>query len=104
MGKVPKKPNKRRNTKKSSSTETQVNVGDIGYKRILQANAIREQIRKNLGDIFNEISSFELTLASWASTGKSAQGKCEIPSLEKELEWRLHSDILKYPEVWVRDN
>lgn len=102
---VPKKPNKRRKKKTTNpnkNTNPDLHV-DLGYQRFLQANAIREQIRKNIGDIFDDLTQFESSLTLWTSTGKDAQGKCEIPRLQKEMEWRFHSNIMKYPEVWFRN-
>ena len=101
---VPKKPNRRRHKKTKTQTNTPNGMGqEDSYQRFLQASAIREQIRKNLGDIFDEIKMFDTSLSKWTATGKESQGKCEIPTLNKEMEWRLHSDIRKYPEVWFRD-
>lgn len=104
MGKVPNKPNKRRPKKKGDSSILKPsNSTDDGYQRFLQANAIRKQIRDNLGDIFSEISPFERSLSAWTNVGMNKQGACEVPSLGKTMEWRFHLEIHKYPEVWFRD-
>jgi hypothetical protein len=107
MGKVPKKPNKRKTKKPkaipSAHRDLETSQNNIGFQRFLQANALRKQIKDNLGDIFSEISPFEDHLSKWASTGRDLQGSCEIPRLEKIMEWRLHSNISKYPEVWFKE-
>jgi len=105
MGKVPKKPNKRRKKDKSSSVpvSSASNPNDEAYQRFLQANAIRKQIKDNVGDIFPDIPRFETSLSEWASTGISKHGTCEVPRLQRVMEWQFHSDIRKYPEVWFRD-
>jgi hypothetical protein len=105
MPKVPKKPNKRR--KKTSAKQLpepkSMTVQEIQYQRFIQATSIREQIKANVGDIFTDIPQFETHLSAWASTGRDLTGKCEIPRIGKEMEWRFHSDIKKYPEVWFRE-
>jgi len=105
MGKVPKKPNKRRSKKKDTSSMTKPSNPPIdeGYQRFLQASALRKQIEDKLGDIFSEISPFERSLSEWASTGMNKHGTCEVPRLQKIMEWQFHSNINKYPEVWFRD-
>lgn len=105
MGKVPKKPNKRRGRKKTKSQASiKPNVSsDHDYQRFLQASAIRTQIKNNLGDIFTEISPFEESLSNWASSGIECSGTCEIPRLQIMIKWRFHSEITKYPEVWLSD-
>jgi hypothetical protein len=104
MGKVPKKPNKRRSKKKVNSSNLKpLSSSEDGYQRFLQANAIRKQIKDNLGDIFSEISPFEISLSEWTSKGIDKHGTCEVSRLGKIMEWKLHSDVNKYPEVWFRD-
>lgn len=105
MGKIPRKPKKRRSKKKTShvSTIPPSDTNNEAYQRFLQANAIRKQIKDNIGDIFPEIPRFEISLSEWASTGIHKHGTCEVPRLQRVMEWQFHSDIRKYPEVWFRD-
>lgn len=105
MGKVPKKPNKRRTKKKRSSSDTNASNShsNDGYQRFLQASALRKQIQDKLGDIFSEISPFEISLSEWTTTGLNKNGTCEVSRLQKIMEWKFHSNINKYPEVWFRD-
>lgn len=107
MRKVPNKPNKRRSKKQENTpsvpVRSSVDSNDEAYQRFLQANAIRKQIKDNVGDIFSEIPRFELSLTDWVSTGIRKHGTCEVPRLQRVMEWLFHPDIRKYPEVWFRD-
>lgn len=100
---VPKKPRKHPKKKgNTGSTNVATEVEDLSYQRFLQANSILKQIKDNIGDILGTIPSFETSLSVWVKTGKDLRGSCEIESMDKYLHWAFHSDIRKYPEVWLR--
>jgi hypothetical protein len=77
-------------------------VTQYRFERIFQADSIRKQIQLNVGKIFDEIPDFEKDLTEWTTTGVSKEGHCEVPSAGRTMEWKLHEDIRKYPEVWFR--
>lgn len=74
----------------------------LQIKRNDQALAIRKQILDNAGDILGETPSFLMALSQWVQYGKESQGRENITSLDRELQWCLHSTITRYPEVWIR--
>lgn len=100
MGRVLKKPTKRKEKTQRVNLRTDE---EVGFQRFLQANAIRKQIKDSVGDILNEIPLFEASLSRWTSTGKEMRSSCEIVRRGKQMEWAFHSDIRMYPEVWFRD-
>lgn len=102
---VPKKPNKRRSNKVKSvaNPSAEPSSTDIAYQRFIQAQSLRGQIKDKMGDVFEEIKEFDESLSLWTSTGKDLNGRCSIQSMGKVLEWAFHSDIKRYPELWLRE-
>lgn len=108
MGYSQKLKKKQRNTKKNvgaAGTGTpppRPNTDQYRFDRMFQAEAIRKQIQDNVGNIFHEIPDFEKDLREWVVTSEPKEGTCWVPMAGRTMEWKLHSDIRKYPQVWFR--
>ena len=102
---VPKKPNKRRHKKTKhvmTPEEKARHMHIIQMRRHDQSLAIRDKILTNAGDILPEIPTFLSDLGEWVRYGRMKQGKCYIASADREMEWILHDNINRVPEVWIR--
>lgn len=102
---VPKKPNRRR-TKKTRHVMTPEEEAQHSHilhlRRHDQAIAIRNKIVGGAGDILHEIPMFLDALGDWVRYGRMRQGKCHIASANRTMEWILHDNISRVPEVWIR--
>lgn len=102
---VPKKPNRRRHKKTRHVKTTEELVREENAHRLRrndQAVAIRDKIVRNVGDVLDEIPPFISDLTHWVRYGGFKQGKYTIESIGRTMEWVLHNNITRVPEVWIR--
>jgi hypothetical protein len=72
-------------------------------KRREQAEALKQQLAEKVGlPIFKEIKEFILALETWVITGEETEGTCWIPAILRDLEWKFHPIVERYPEIWLR--
>ena len=100
------KPNKRRKPAKISKEPSERDVINMEnqkkLERVNQAVTIRQRIVEKAGDILHEISQFEKDMSTWVLSGEDISGSGRIASASRNIEWNFHSDITKFPEVWIR--
>lgn len=70
--------------------------------RLEQASVLKTRLSTNLGDAMGETKIILTQLDEWVTKGEEISGSELLPSLSRKLEWKFHSKIEKYPEVWVR--
>ena len=102
---IPKKPNRRRKKKTKhvmTPEEMERQTRLIQMRRYDQSLAIRNKIINNAGNILHEIPMFMSDLGEWVRYGKMKQGKCEIASANRIMEWVFHENINHVPDVWIR--
>jgi hypothetical protein len=72
-------------------------------KRREQSETLKQKIIEKFGlPVMNEIKEFLFALDAWVITGEASEGTCWIPKALNDLDWKLYSQIDKYPEIWFR--
>jgi hypothetical protein len=87
---------------KKPPQKSQREMEELKLQRMNQAVALKVNIERNLGNVEKEFAILYEDLDKWILEGIEIKNSAFHPILEKNVEWAFHSDIKKYPEIWIR--